>query len=167
MKHLKNAIGIASAALTVMLLTSFAASAEVSADSRTNARPNRIVGLWDVQVSVASCAGGPAFATFPALHQYALGGTGQIVPSTDPSLLSDHLMVWKHLGGNNYLSRFKMYRFDANGIMIGWTEVTNEVSINNNATQYSGSGMAEVYDSNGNFLMASCPYFTGTRFTAE
>jgi hypothetical protein len=166
MKRLNKVIGIASAVWIVLLFTSLTASAQVGAEPRTSARPNRIVGLWDVQVAVANCAGGPTFATFPALHKYEFGGTGQVVPGSNPALLSAHMMVWTHLGGNDYLARFKMFRFNATGDPLGWTVVTNEVSINENATEYTGSGMAEVFDNDGNFLMASCPSFTGTRFTA-
>ncbi len=167
MKHLYKVIASARAVWIVLLLILLTASAQVSAASSTNAKSNRIVGLWDVEVAVANCAGGPAFASFPAMHKYELGGTGQIVPASNPALLSAHMMVWTHLGGNDYLGRFKMFRYDAAGNTIGWTVVTNEVSIDEDATEYSGSGMAEVFDKDGNLLMASCPSFTGTRFSAE
>ena len=167
MKHLYKAIGTTKIVGIVLFLTILTASAQVSAAANTNARPDRIVGLWDVQVAVASCAGGPTFVTFSALHKFELGGTGQIVPDGNPALTSAHMMVWTHLEGNNYLSRFKMFRYDANGSTLGWTVLTSEVSINEDATEYAGSGMAEVFDNDGNFLMASCPSFTGTRFSAE
>jgi len=167
MKYLHKMIGTTSTVWIVLLLTLLATSSQVSASANTNARVDRIVGLWDVQVAIASCAGGPAFATFAAMHKFELGGTGQVVPASNPALLSAHMMVWKHLDGNNYLSRLKMFRYDASGKTLGWTVLTNEVSINENATEYTGSGIAEVYDNDGNFLMASCPSFTGTRFSAE
>jgi hypothetical protein len=166
MKHLTKVIGITSAVCIVFLSTSLTAPAMAGDEQKNNARPSRIVGLWDVQVEVANCAGGPVVFRFPAMHQYNAGGTGQVAPGTNPAALSAHMMVWTHLGGNDYLARFKMFRFDA-GVLVGWTEVTNEVSINEDATEYSGTGMAESYDKEGNFQMASCPSFTGTRITAE
>ena len=167
MKHLYKFIASARAIWIVLLLMLLTASAQVSAASSTNAKSNRIVGLWDVQVDVANCVGGPVFATFPAMHKYELGGTGQIVPAGDPTLLSAHMMVWTYLGGNDYLARFKMFRYDAAGNTVGWTEVTNEVSIDEDADEYTGSGIAEVYGNDGKLLMASCPSFTGTRFSTE
>jgi hypothetical protein len=167
MKHLIRVIGITVGILSVALLNASAAIAQVGAEPRTSARPDRIVGLWDVQVSVANCLGGPVFATFPALHKYELGGTGQVVPASNPALLSAHMMAWTHLSGDNYVSRFKMFRYDAAGNTIGWTIVTNEVSIDEDATWYTGSGIAESFDNGGNFLTASCPSFVGTRFGAE
>jgi len=166
MKNRNKAL-ITSVAWIVMLSTSLAASAQGDSMPRTNGRQDRIVGLWDVQVAIASCAGGAPFATFPALHKYELGGTGQVVPGTNPALLSAHMMVWTHLGGDDYMARFKMYRFDPAGNRIGWIVATNEVSIDADGAEYSGSGVAEFFDNDGNFLMATCPYFTGSRFNAE
>ena len=167
MKYLNKSNVIATTVMFVMLFTSLAASAHDGSDAKSGVRGNRIVGLWDVQVAVASCAGGPAFTTFSALHQFQLGGTGQIVPATNPTGFSAHMMVWTHLGGNNYLSRFKMYRYDPAGNTVGWNIVTNEVSLSRDGKQYSGEGIAEFFDNNGNLLMASCPSFTGTRFSVE
>lgn len=167
MKYLNKSNVIASTVMFIMLFTSLAASANDSSEAKSSDRGNRIVGLWDVQVAVASCAGGPAFTTFKGMHQYQFGGTGQIVPAGNPTGLSAHMMVWTHLDGNNYLSRFKMYRYDSAGNTLGWNIVTNEVSLSKNGKQYSGAGIAEIFDNNGNLLMASCPSFTGTRFSAE
>ena len=76
-------------------------------------------------------------------------------------------MVWTNLGGNRYLARIKMFRYDATGATVGWNEITNEVEISRDGTQYWGSGVAEFFDNDGNFLMASCPSFSGTRFDVE
>jgi hypothetical protein len=167
MKYLNKSNVIASTVMFVLLFTSLAASAHDSSTAKSSVRVNRIVGLWDVQVAVASCAGGPAFATFSAMHQYQTGGTGQIVPAGNPTGLSAHMMVWTPLDGNNYLARFKMYRYDPAGNTLGWNIVTNEVSLSKDGKQYSGTGIAEFFDNDGNLLMASCPSFTGTRFSVE
>jgi len=167
MKHQNKLSGIASAILIGTFFWSLAANAEVGSEPKNSARHDRIVGLWDVQVAIANCAGGPTLASFPALHKYETGGTGQVVPGSNPARLSAHMMVWTHLDGNDYLSRFKMFRFDASGSRVGWAILTSEVSINEEANEYHGTGISEIYDNDGNFLSASCPSFTGTRFTAE
>ena len=167
MKPLHKIFGITSVVLIGTLFTSFTAYAAVGVEPRTSARHDRIVGVWDVQVAVASCAGGAPLAMFPAMHTYQFGGTGQVTPGTNPAGLSAHMMSWTHLGGNDYLSRFKAYRFDGTGKRIGWIVATNEVSINDAATEYTGSGIVEMFNDNGEILGASCPTFSGTRFSAE
>jgi hypothetical protein len=135
----------------------------VSAQS-VNARDSRIVGVWDVQVTVRNCSTGATLANFRGLHKYELGGTGQIVPATNPAALSSHVSVWEPIEKNVYQMSFKMFRFDAAGNNIGWIIVRNNVAINEDATEYVGSGKSEIFDSNGNVVGTSCPAFTGTRF---
>jgi hypothetical protein len=66
-----------------------------SADSKKS-RPNRIVGVWDVVVTIHDCSTGDALFTFPALHKYELGGTAQTVPGGPGALsLSAHVGTWK------------------------------------------------------------------------
>jgi len=129
-----------------------------------NARHNRIVGLWDVQVTNFNCSTGAPLTSFRGLHKYELGGTAQVVPATNPATLSAHMGIWRHVQKNDYHLDFKMFRFDAAGNGIGWVIVKNNVAINEDATEYAGSGQAEVFDSTGNSVGTTCPTFTGIRF---
>jgi len=167
MKRLNKVIGIAAALSIGILVTQATALAQVGPDPRTSARHSRIVGLWDVDVTVASCANGAPVASFKALHKYELGGTGQVVPATNPASLSAHVLIWSHVADNDYLMAMKMFRFDGAGNAIGWIVLTNEVSINEAADEYAGSGIAEIFDAAGNLVGASCPTLAGTRFTGE
>lgn len=151
--------------LVGVLFTQATALAQVGASN--NAQQNRIVGLWDVQVSLASCDTGEPAGGFLGLHKFELGGTGQVVPSTNPAALSAHMLIWKHLGGNDYHWFAKFFRFN-NGVAIGWNVIESVVSISSNGTEYYGSGVASFYDMDGNFVNAiACPSFEGTRFTGE
>ena len=134
----------------------------VERDTVNNAIHNRVVGLWDVQVTVRHCVTEAPLATFKALHKYELGGTGEVVPATNPAGLSDHLAVWNFVGRDQYNMSFKMFRFDASGINIGWAVVRNSVNITDGL--YTGSGVAEFYDNSGNMVGISCPSFEGIRF---
>jgi hypothetical protein len=126
--------------------------------------PTSIVGVWDVQVNLLNCNTGDLIASFPALHKYELGGTLQVVPSTNPAVLSAHVGVWKATSKDHYDMAFKMFRFDGAGNNIGWAVLRNDIAISKDATLYAGSGQATFYDLNGNPVGVSCPTFTGTRF---
>lgn len=164
MKRLNRVGRLTAAVLLGTLVTQTAAFAQIGPDPGTLPRNSRIVGLWDVNVSVTNCAGFTLFE-FPAMHKYELGGTGQVVPATNPTALSAHMMVWNNVGGNRYQMSMKMFRFDEDGNYDGWVVLTSEVSINRAATSYSGSGVAEFFDSEGNQFAASCPVFSGTRIS--
>jgi len=145
------------------------AYAQIGPDPNGKARHARIVGLWDVDVTITNCANGePLFPSFPAMHKYEQGGTGQVVPgSNNPSLLSAHMMVWNYAGYDQYQTAMKMFRFDGAGAYIGWVEVVSDVAINEDADVYEGSGIADFYNAAGSLQMTTCPVFSGTRFTGE
>ena len=126
--------------------------------------PGRIVGVWDVQVTVLNCSTGDPIASFRGLHKYELGGTAQVVPSTNPAALSSSVGVWTNVGKDKYQLTLKMFTFDPAGNNIGWAVVRNDIAISKDATLYAGSGQSTVYDLNGNPLGAICLTFTGTRF---
>ena len=167
MNHLNRAAGIAITLLAGFLLTQNVVYADTDNGHKTNARHSRIVGLYDVDVVVADCATGATVASFRALHKYELGGTGQVVPATNPTALSEHSMIWRHVRGNEYRNVVKFFRFDGMGTNIGWVIIRNDILISDDANGYSGFGVAEIYNSAGVLLAASCPSFTGTRFTGE
>ena len=167
MNHLNRAVGIATTLLIALFLTHSEVSAHAAKDLKIKARPSRIVGLYDVDVVVADCATGATVASFRAMHKYELGGTGQVVPATSPVGLSEHSMIWSHVRGNDDRNAVKMFRFDTAGNNIGWIIIRNDVSISGDGNSYSGYGVAEIFNSAGVWLAASCPSFAGTRFTGE
>ena len=147
--------------LLILLVCGFQTA--LSAQSE-HARENRIVGVWDAQVTILNCSTGATLASWRGLHKYELGGTAQVVPATDPAAVSAHMGIWSHVHRNNYKLSFKLFRFDPAGNNIGWQVVRLDIALNEDATAYAGVGHADVFDSNGNLVGASCPTFTGTRF---
>jgi hypothetical protein len=139
-------------------------SAQILPDNKANGRHSRIVGVWDVDVTITNCQG-VVLTSFRSLVQYNYGGTGQVVPNTGPTIYSPHMLIWQHDQDDDYLTAFKMFRYDANGQYSGWVVVNNEVSINEETGEYSGSGVADFYDAAGVRVGGSCPSFQGTRFT--
>lgn len=156
--------GMALAFTLAGVLAQEATFAQPVAEPRA-ARPARIVGLWDAEVVVENCATGAPFGTFRALHKFELGGLGQVVPATNPAMLSAHLLTWEPLQRNHYRMVVKFFRFDATGANIGWTVLNNEITLSQDGNSYVGSGVAEVFDTAGNFLFSSCPSIVATRFT--
>ena len=136
-----------------------------SSNPLTNAEGSRIVGVWDVSVTLYNCVTGAQGPTFPALHKYELGGTGQVEPAGSSPANPLHLMVWEYLGKGQYSASIKFFRYDQSGV-IGTTVISNVVWLDKDGTQYSGSGIAELFDLDGNKVgVAGCPSLSGTRFT--
>ncbi|GEM_PF-2285799 len=163
--NIRRKLGTVSLLLTLVVGVQPMTSAQVvDAHHNNNARRNRIVGVWDAQIGNFDCSTGTQLASFRGLHKYELGGTAQVVPATNPALLSAHVGIWRHVRGNNYQLTFKIFRFDAGGNNVGWNVVKFNVALNEDGSGEAGSGQSEVFDANGNLLATTCPTFTGTRF---
>jgi len=165
MNRMSKAIGIATFLLIGTIGVQTTAFAQIGPDTSTFARQSRLVGVWDVVVTITHCASGTPLFTFPALHKYERGGTGQVVPATNPAGLSAHVLVWNYAGGTDFQTAMKMFQFDGNGNYTGWVVVTNEISLSEDGDSYVGSGVAEFFDTSGNPVGGSCPTFTATRFS--
>jgi hypothetical protein len=72
--------------------------------------------------------------------------------------------VWSHDTGNTYQFKFKHFNFDDAGVFVGWTIVTQEATLNSDATEYTSAGTAGNYDANGAFISGGCSTTTATRF---
>jgi hypothetical protein len=167
MKRVSKTLMVAVAMLASGALVQPLAQAGSGSNPNASASFNAIVGLWDVQVSITNCANGDVLFSFPALHKFEIGGTGQVVPAGNPTSLSAHMMIWRHVSGGDYLASIKMFRYDGSGNYIGWIELNNEVSINAAADEYEGTGIADIYDAAGNQVGMSCPTLVGTRYTGN
>lgn len=128
-------------------------------------KSNRIVGTWDVHVSVRSCQTGAEIRTFESMEHFNSGGTMQDVSSGfAPGRQTPGIGVWRYLGGNTYSFSFKSFGFDANGNFSGWTIVRHEVTLNSRGDEFISEGTAEFYDASGNLLFTGCSSNTATRF---
>ena len=167
MKHINPSTLITGALAIALLATSLPNLAAAGSNPLANAQGSRIVGVWSVTVDLYNCDTGAYVASFPAMHKFELGGTGQVVPAGNSPAVPAHMMVWEYLGNNTYSSIFKFFRYNASGV-IGTTVLTNEVWISDDGTEYGGSGISELYDLDGNLIgVAGCPSIFGTRFPGD
>jgi hypothetical protein len=153
---------------TVLFLMVLIGGVHTAASAQTvKVHPNRIVGVFDAWITNSDCNTGTPLFSFRGLHKYELGGTAQVVPDTNPALATPQVGVWRHVRGNKYQLAFKFFRLDPAGNNIGWTVVKFNIALNEDATAEAATGRSQVFDSNGNLLVTTCPIFTGTRFVGE
>lgn len=167
MKRSTCVLGFTATFLLVAFVTSGAAYAVDESATRSLFNPNKIIGLWDVEVVLTNCNTGEPTGSFQAMHQFHLGGTGQVVPAGNPSALSAHLVVWSHIRRNNFQQTLKFYRFDATGAVVGFNVIRNQITLNQAGDEFVGSGVADFYTVAGDFMFSVCPSIIGTRFTGQ
>lgn len=136
---------------------------EDSSAQRRNAK--KLVGTWDVQVTIRNCQTGAAIRTFASVGTFMSGGT--LIDSTSgipPALRNPGQGVWNHEGGRNYRFKFKSFSFDASGNFTGWTIIQHEANLNHGGDDYESAGTAEVYNPSGVLVFTGCSTTTATRF---
>ena len=165
MKYPNKKTKLAGALLTGVVSLLAASAVVAGSHPLTKGAGARIVGVWDVTVTVFHCETDTQLFSFPALHKFELGGTGQVEPAGSTPANPLHLMVWEYLGKGQYSASIKFFRYDETGV-VGTTVISNAIELNKSGTEYSGSGIVEFFDLNGNKVgVAGCPSISGTRFT--
>ena len=178
---MKNTImkTIGGMALAILMLTLFA-QVRVSAQDNDNNQKNdeqtqensfgtnrgqRLVGTWDVQVTLRNCQTGAAIRTFASIGTFMTGGTALDSTSGIPQALKTPGQgVWNYVGRNTYRFKIKSFSFDASGNFTGWTIIKHVANLNRFADEYESAGTAEVYAPNGNLVFTGCSTTTATRF---
>jgi hypothetical protein len=164
MIHLNKSSKLTGALLTVALFVLTTSTAFAGSNPHSKGKASRIVGVWDVTVTVFNCETNAQLFSFPALHKYELGGTGQVEPAGSSPANPLHLMVWEYLGKGQYSASIKFFRYDETGV-VGTTVISNVFGLNKSGSEFDGSGIVEFFDLNGNKVgVAGCPEISGTRF---
>jgi hypothetical protein len=122
-------------------------------------------GTWDNQVTIIDCQTGNPITTFRSLIVFMAGGTlTETTSGTAPALRTPGEGVWSHTTANNFVLRFKHFRFNTQNVLTGWNIIRAEVSLDGAGNTYTSSATVEVYDPNGVLLAIACATTAGTRF---
>lgn len=116
---------------------------------------NRIVGLWDVSMTIGPCQGGPT-QTFKALNTYHAGGTLTDRNTFAPGARASGQGVWSHQGNGQYKSRFQFYRFLPDGSFDGVQDIRTTMILNRLATEYTNTVRAKVLNADGSVRVELC-----------
>ena len=136
---------------------------EDAAARHENAR--KLIGTWDVQVTIRNCQTGAAIRTFPSMATYMSGGTRIGSTSGIPQALrTPEHGVWSYVGGRSFQLSFKSFSFDAAGNFTGWSIVRHRLTLNRRADESESAGTLEVYAPNGTLVSTGCSTTTSTRF---
>ena len=126
---------------------------------------DRIVGTWDVQVTIRNCQTGAAIRTFPSITTFMTGGTFLESTSGIPQAAkTPGHGVWSQINSRTYQLSFKSFTFDAGGNFTGWQIVRQQINLNRRNNESESAGTLEVYTPNGTLVFTGCSTTTATRF---
>ena len=131
-----------------------------------------LVGVWLTRVRPRNCETGEVLPA-PVLQGFGLftfheGGTASeygIGPGQTPATRSPGHGVWRRTRGwQEHEYKFLFTRHDANGAFVGSSKVTSVLVLDRGGDTWTSNSQVEVFDADGNRILAPCVTATGTRF---
>lgn len=161
---------VATAALVAAVGTSVGISGGARASSLGNLpaswlpAPLRLVGVWDVSVTLRDCVSGQALASFPAMNQYAADGSQlEFGVNMPPATRYPSLGTWRFAGLHKYVSAFRFFRFNPDGSYAGTQEVSRTITLSNDANQFSTVAHVAIYNPAHQLMKSGCATEAGAR----
>jgi hypothetical protein len=142
-----------------------ASSMDPTARADNEGSDNGLEGTWRVQVTVLNCQTHEVLRTFPTLFTFATGGTLTVVTAGQPPALSTTgLGVWRHTNGQTYSAVSESFVFSPAGVWTQTHRLTRVIEIGNDADEFTDTIALEIFDTNGNLIVAGCGASVGSRF---
>ena len=122
----------------------------------------RLEGVWDISVTVRSCATGAVLATGRVIQMFSDGGT--MTEIADRANRSAGLGTWRHLEGGSYAAVHRWIEYTAAGGDNGTMVVTREIELSKNGDKFTANATSEVFNAAGQLISTGCATSTATRF---
>jgi hypothetical protein len=131
------------------------------------AQAKKLEGTWHTEFTNIDCqTGAPTAAPAQTLETYLPGGT--MLQSTNRLLFRTPAYgIWKHTTERNFLTSFTFFRFNTDGTQAGRSDITEHIELGKDADEFTATGVAKVFDVNGDLAMTVCLTATGQRLTFD
>jgi hypothetical protein len=93
--------------------------ADNSAQAASRGNGRAIEGVWDQSVTVRLCDTGDPIGSARSMSMFNRGGT--LTETSNSFFRGPSLGTWLHVGGRNYATAWKLFRFGADGSYAGST----------------------------------------------
>ena len=135
------------------------------AESRERAaQAERIVGVWDVAVTLRDCQTGNPVGAVRARNMFIAGGTlTELNARGNPSLRTPSFGTWHVNKKGTYSAVFRYSRFDAAGTFTQTSKVTRQIQLSPDTNAFAASAFVEVFDANDNLVQTGCATEAATR----
>ena len=119
--------------------------------------PLRLIGVWDVNVTLRDCVSGNALATFPAMNKYAADGSQtEVGVNMSPAARYPSFGTWHIIGPRKFASEFKFFRFNPDGSYAGTQEVQRTITLSHDANQFTTTASVAIYDPAHHLVKTGC-----------
>jgi hypothetical protein len=132
-----------------------------------SAQAKKLEGTWHTEFTNIDCqTGAPTAAPAQALETYQPGGT--MLQSTNRLLFRTPAYgIWKPTTERDFLTSFTFFRFNTDGTQAGRSDITEHIELGKDADEFTATGVAKVFEVNGDLAMTVCLTATGQRLTFD
>jgi hypothetical protein len=163
-RNMKRFAASHGAALVLAGLLVLGSGLTATAQSVNAESPNGLAGTWRVQLTILDCQTGQVLRTFPALFAFAQGGTLSVTTSGQfPGLNTTGLGIWEHTNGHSYSAESESFIFNTAGAWIQTSRLTRVIKVSNDGDEYTDIVGVQIFDTNGNQIVAGCGTSAGKR----
>jgi hypothetical protein len=128
------------------------------------ARKLKMVGTWDIHMTLRNCQTGAALRTFPSLATFADCGTViEVTTGLSPARRGPGQGVWRHMGGNTYRATIDAFLFDAEGVWTGTQRLTQIIEVCDDRDEFKANATNEIFDTDGRLTETVCATAVGRR----
>jgi len=121
------------------------------------AEARRIVGVWDVAVTLKDCETGNAVGAVRARNMFMVGGTlTELNARGNPSLRSPSFGTWHVDPEGTYSAAFWYSRFDGAGTFTQTVKVTRRIRLSRDGNTFAATAFVEVFDTNDTLVQTGC-----------
>jgi len=146
----------------VLVSTMAAGFAQEAQDPQQQA--HRIVGVWDVAVTLRECQTGNPVGAVGARNMFVAGGTlTELNARGNPSLRNPSFGTWHVDREGTYSAVFWYSRFDGAGTFTQTVKVARQIQLSRDANAFAASAFVEVFDPIGNLVQTGCATEAATR----
>jgi hypothetical protein len=125
---------------------------------------HRIVGVWDVAVTLRDCGTGNPVGAVRARNMFTAGGTlTELNARGNPSLRSPSFGTWHVDPEGTYSAVFWYSRFDSAGTFTQTVKVARQIRLSRDANAFAASAFVQVFDANDNLVQTGCATEAATR----
>ena len=153
------------AALALASILVFGSALKTQALSQEVVAHNGLEGAWRLQLTVRDCQTGAALRSFPALANFAKGGTLTVTTAGQlPSLSTPPLGIWRRTGLHAYSAASEAFIFSPAGAWIQTHRLTRAIVLSDDGDAFTDTVALQIIDTNGNQIVTGCATSIATRF---
>lgn len=134
---------------------------EAQSNARRVVEGARLVGIWNVAVTVVNCQTGAVIRNVHSVQMYQPDGA--FSETTSIGTRGSSIGYWTHDQAQAYTANYFFFRYNPDGTFASIAKAANNITLSGDGSEFSVTATIQDYDANGNLLSTGCVTQTAKR----